>query len=450
MTASVETPLAQTAGLSLRRNFVWMLTGNVIYALCQWAMIIVLAKLTNPMMVGQFSLGLAIATPVLMLANLQLRVVQATDVQRGYRFGEYLGLRLVTSTVAFLAIVLVASLVAREPKTLLVVIAVAAAKATESMSDIFYGLFQLNDRLDQTGVSMMLRGCLSVIGLSVGLYFTRDVLWGVIGMAAAWLTSLLLFDIRRGRTFVPPETELKSWVDGWKVLRPRYNFSRQWTLTRIAFPLGIVMTLAALNQNLPRYFVQSAMGETELGVFSTMAYTMTAIATVIDAMARSATPKLARLYVSGRISAFRSLLLKLSGLALLLGILATAGIVALGSKILMVLYGPDYSAYSGILVWLTAANGVSAVAMMLNSGLDSAKRFRTQVPMFTAVVAVNAVACAFLVPRFGLTGAAIAPLAASITHLMIAGVLISYVWSARSKTPSPASAAFADSWESGI
>src|SRR5207249_11641930 len=46
-------------GMSWRSNFAWALSGNVVYAACQWGMVIALAKLGNSFMVGQFSLGLA-------------------------------------------------------------------------------------------------------------------------------------------------------------------------------------------------------------------------------------------------------------------------------------------------------------------------------------------------------------------------------------------------------
>lgn len=450
MTASVETPLTAGAGLSLRRNFAWTLAGNIYYALCQWAIIIVLAKLTNPLMVGQFSLGLAIATPVIMLANLQLRVVQATDVHRVYRFGEYLGLRTMTTCMAFAVVVAIAALISHEPKTMLVVMAVAIAKSIESISDVFYGLFQLNDHLDQTGTSMMIRGTLSVMATSASLYFTHNVLWGVIAMAGAWFLSLCTFDVRRGRRFVRTESELPANAARTTGLRPRYRFARQWPLARVAFPLGIVMTLVSLNMNVPRYFVQSSMGETELGVFSIMAYTMTAIGTVTDAMRAAAVPKLARYYVSGKITEFRSLLLKMAGFAAAFGALATVGIIFLGSQVLLILYGPDYSGYAGVLVWLTAASGITAMAQLLTSGLDSSKRFRTQVPMFIAVVAANAIACAFLVPRYGLTGAAIAPLIAALVYLATVIVLVNFVCSGGSKAESLSPAALSEPWGNGL
>src|SRR6266568_5527229 len=46
-------------GVSLRTNFAWTLAGNAVYAVCQWGMLVSIAKLGSPAMVGQFALGLA-------------------------------------------------------------------------------------------------------------------------------------------------------------------------------------------------------------------------------------------------------------------------------------------------------------------------------------------------------------------------------------------------------
>ena len=71
---------ARPVALSLRANFSWTFVGNVVYAGCQWAMLVVLAKLGTPEMVGQFALGLAISGPVIMLANTGYRRLGAVPV----------------------------------------------------------------------------------------------------------------------------------------------------------------------------------------------------------------------------------------------------------------------------------------------------------------------------------------------------------------------------------
>ena len=189
-------------GLSLPLNFAWILTGNLVYAICQWGAIVALAKLGSSFIVGQFSLGLAISTPVLMFTNLHLRAVQATDARRLYSFGEYLRLRATLTLVGLVVIASIAWFGNYERRTAIVILAVALAKGIETLSDIHYGLFQLNDRLDQSGKSMMLRGILAVAALGTGLYVTHSVLWGVGGLALAWLAALLFFDVRNGRRFI--------------------------------------------------------------------------------------------------------------------------------------------------------------------------------------------------------------------------------------------------------
>ena len=52
-----------------RWNFYWTLGGNVVSAACQWGMLSLIAKLGAKTMVGQFSLALAITTPVVLLSG---------------------------------------------------------------------------------------------------------------------------------------------------------------------------------------------------------------------------------------------------------------------------------------------------------------------------------------------------------------------------------------------
>ena len=68
----------ERAGLSLPRNLAWTLAGNVVYLASQWAMLVVLAKLGSPELVGQLAPDLHVTTPIFLFANLRLRAVQAT------------------------------------------------------------------------------------------------------------------------------------------------------------------------------------------------------------------------------------------------------------------------------------------------------------------------------------------------------------------------------------
>lgn len=406
-------PDGAASGLSISRNFGWALTGSIVYAACQWGMIVAFAKFGNTVMVGQFSLGLAIATPIVMFTNLQLRFVQATDAIRQYVFSEYLGLRACMTLVAMAAITGVALLGDGQRSTLKVVLAVGCAKCLEALSDVIYGLFQSNDRLDQIGKSLILRGTLSLLGLSLGLYFTKDAFVSVALLAGAWLLVLILFDSRQARRFISAaDASAARSLFG----QPRNWFQRQRRLAQLALPLGIVMTLSALNLSLPRYFIHAHWGEQQLGIFSALSYTTVSVTLVADALGAAATPRLSRLFAAGDLGSFRKLLLRLCGFGVILGFAAWVAAKLAGPKLLAVIYKPEYAVHADVFVRLMSAAAIAACAALLAYALTSARSFRIQVPVYLLVLGSNALGCALWVPRAGLAGAASAVLLASIVQ----------------------------------
>ena len=148
----------------LRVNVLWSLAGNAVYAGCQLGILVVLAKLGTHEMIGQFALGLAIASPVMICAGLSsLRIVQATDARADHRFQDYLALRILTTIAGLATVAGILYFTNYPPITARVVLMVAVAKAIENLSDVFGGLLQHHERMDLLALSATLRGTLSLL-----------------------------------------------------------------------------------------------------------------------------------------------------------------------------------------------------------------------------------------------------------------------------------------------
>jgi O-antigen/teichoic acid export membrane protein len=414
-----------------------------VYAACQWGIIVALAKLGNSFIVGQFSLGLAIATPVLMFTNLHLRAMQATDARHFCHFTEYRKLRVATTLMAMIVIAGIAWFGDHQRHTVMIILAVAAAKAIEALSDIYYGLFQLNDRLDQIGKSMMFRGVASMMALSLGLYLTRSVFWGCVGIVLVSLATLLFFDLRRGRRFVTPAE-----APGEFAKAP--GFRRQWNLMWMALPLGIVTTLASINLNMPRYFIHARMGDYQLGIFSALAYATVALTLVSDSLGHCAIPRLSRLFADKQFSEFRSFLLKLLAIS---GALGLSGLVAaqlMGTRLLTLVYGLEYAVHSRVFTVLMLAAAIHCVASVFTSGIMSARRFRIQVPLYALMVGSNALACAVWVPSAGLAGGAKAMVVAAVVRLVLTGAALGYLVLAPARRAMNPPVVCVEDWKAGL
>jgi O-antigen/teichoic acid export membrane protein len=426
--------------LTLRRNFSWTFIGNVVYAACQWGMLVVLAKLGSPEMVGQFTLGLAVTAPVIMFANLQLRAVQATDARHEYIFEDYLGLRLITTGLGIL-IILGITLTAGYPwETLLVILVVGLAKAIESISDVFYGLIQQHEQMDRISISMMIKGPLSLLFLGIGVYLTHSVLWGAAGLLVAWTIVLVSYDIPNGALMLNNSSGISQikvfGISNLAVaLRPRWHLDKLKKLIWLALPLGFVMMLISLNTNIPRYFIERYLGERELGFFAAISYLMVATGIVVGALGQSASPRLAKYYTARNSIAFRTLLLKMVGIGLLMGVAGILVVLVAGREILTVLYRPEYAEYTDIFVLVMVTTVISDVGSFLGYGMTSARYFRIQMPVSFIVAAISAIACFRLIPSMGLRGAVIALLIAGIVQVVILLAIILHALHSLEKQP---------------
>lgn len=416
--------------LSLRANFSWTFVGNVVYAACQWGMLVVLAKLGSPEMVGQFALGLAITVPIMSFATLKTRLVQATDAKREYLFGDYFGLRLLTTAMALLVLVGVVLVLGHRRETTLVILAVGVAKAFESISDVFYGLLQQRERMDRVGKSKMIRGPLSLVALSVGIYLTGSVFWGVVGLAVVWALVLVGYDVPSGALMLKSTPQLGTPIpDGdyqKAVVRPHWEMRTLASLAWLALPLGIVITLDSLGTNIPRYFIAQYMGEHNLGIFAPMAYLKQVGSMVTVALGLSVCPRLAKYYSARKDLAFRRLLLKLLATCALLGGMGVLVAIVAGREVLTVLYQPEYAAHHDVFVILMVAAGIEYVATGLDYGMTAARYFRVQMPLLAAYTGTTALVCLWLIPSEGLRGASMAVLLATFVRAVGSLVIVAH------------------------
>jgi O-antigen/teichoic acid export membrane protein len=407
--------------LSLRTNFAWTLAGTTIYGLAQWGMIIALTKLGTAQLVGRFAIAQALSAPVVMFTNLQLRIVQATDARNEYRVGDYLTLRSAMSVLALLIIAAVAIVGPYRPEVRPVILLVGAAKCVESISDVIHGLWQKHERLDLSAISMTIKGPTSLAVMCFVMAATHSIVWAVVGMLATWTTVLLTYDV----TYLWRMVRSRPWIERpvlVRGLRSPGRLTAMRSLAMLALPLGVVGLLDSLNVNVPRYSIERALGEAALGHFAAMAYIVVAGNMVVNALAQSAAPRLARHYVDD-LAAFVRLRWQLVRFGLALG--ATGVILAylVGRPLLTALYRAEYAAHADAFVWLMGAAGIGYVARFLVGSMTAARRFRAQAPLYALTLITVAGLSMLLVPRYQLVGAAWA-ICGCMTVLLIGAIIV--------------------------
>jgi O-antigen/teichoic acid export membrane protein len=369
----------------------WSLVGLLATGLAQWAVIVALARFGDATMLGQYALGLAVGTPVTLLASLSLRTVLVTDPTGDRTVGTYLRLRVAGMIVAVAAIALVAALIGGRGG--LVVLLVGGVKALDAVGDVYHGLFQRYGRMRDVGLSMVLNSAVTVVAAATLLALTGSVVWAVLGSAAGSASGAVAYCVRAARPLraAGPGPDRAGGL---------------WRLAVVAFPLGAASGLASVTVNLPRYVVEHRVGTAALGVFAALAYVVLASSTFLAAVAQTLLPVMTRLVAARDRAALVALSRRLVLASVAVGGLAVVIAWALGEPLLRVVYGAEYARHADVFVVLTAASAAGAVPYFVGTALSAVRRFGHQLVSSVITLAVTAVLAYVLIPAHGLWGAA--------------------------------------------
>lgn len=381
----------------IRRSLAWNLVGNSLYSLSQWLLLVVLARVASPVEVGRFALLLAISAPAFLSLGMNLRLVQATDADRRWSLGEYLLLRHVLNVVASLAMIGLAC-TQQDRGFILAAVGLAGAKSAESLSQTYYGYFQLRERHDFVAQSMIARSVAGPFAFWGGYVVFGNLMSACLGLMVGWLLVQRALDRPR----------VMRLVDAAGDDRPRLlpvDRTRLRALGRHAFPLGLDQGVTSLTVNTPRYFVQATLGSAALGLYSTLGYLAQVVSMITTSLGLVVVPRLARHKRDARRAAFTRLLLLSTFFSVLVSMTALVLAALAGGSVIGVVLGPEYVDQQLLLVLLLGASMVT-VQRSLGRGLVGAQRFKTFLAIDLLTLAATALAALILVPSHGAIGAA--------------------------------------------
>src|SRR5262249_18899128 len=185
---------------------------------------------------------------------------------------------------------------------------------------------------------------------------------------------------------------------------------------RVALPMGGVGALLSLNVNVPRYFIQHELGASALGLFAAASYPIVMGDTVVNSIALSASPRLARLYAVGDARVLKHLLLRLIAAGMLIGSVATAVVTLWAAPILTRLYRAAYASAADVFTWIVAAVAVRYSFVFIGVAVTAMRAFLVQLYLRIAMFLGLSALSAALIPRWGLLGAAKALMAITVAE----------------------------------
>ncbi len=396
------------------KNILYVVVSNATTLISQFIFFIAITKLGSLELLGYYSLALAIFAPILMISNLNLRTLLATDVKNSYLFSSYLSLRLCMAAFGLLALGVVIALIGYSDNVAMILLVVGLNKTIESLGDLYYGLFQKIGRFGCIAISSSAK---SVIGALIFIFIMKESHNLTLSIISATIVSsvvLLFYDIHIARPYTKDPNH------------PMFN-RELLSLLGVSLLGGLGMTLAVLEASIPKYFIDHFYGVKELGIYTTISLILIPYSALMSSTTAVFTPTLARKLYSNDAPGFANLMRRQLMVILFFGSLTFVFCSLFGNDILNLLLPTDSTQNLNVLLILVAASIVSSIAGLLGAMITSLRALLSQVLIHLFITATSFASCYYytVVADLGIAGASIAQLLFSgVSVLLFAFLLI--------------------------
>jgi O-antigen/teichoic acid export membrane protein len=379
---------------SLRKNIAYTWIGNVIYLGTQWLFIVILAKLSTPTDVGNYSLGLALCSPIILFSQMQLRQVYVTDTKDEHTINDYISTRFVTTVIALLLIVVVSVFYCDSLITLVITVLIAINKSIESIADILYSLLQKSDLMVNIAFSMILKGVISLLFFSITLYTSHSLVFSLITVNISWLLILLLYDFNVCKTTN-------------HLLNYQFCTTGLYSIIRKASPLAFSAGIGSFSSNIPRYFLDYYYGKESVALFSIASMPLTFLALFQAAISQSAISRASRYFQSGDLSNFNKLAFKVTGLIVAISLSFTILIIFFGGTFIRVVFSEKYINALPILIILSSGFTIGCLSSYGSFLLTAGRSFKLQLLNILICAGFQVIIAWYLISTMGTEGAGI-------------------------------------------
>lgn len=385
MNASEQTPQA----LPLRINMVWNSVGSIGRLVCNYLVTIIVVRLSHGFdAAGALALAMSIANLVNPFADFRLRTLQVTDVENERSSGSYVGLRVLTSLLAFVIGTVYAIATTRLDAMPVIVLYLVYSLATNFI-EVFHAIDQRNRRMDFIGKSYLMQGVGTLAVFCLLIWSTNSLEIAVTAMGVVTLLICFLYDIPRAASFerIRPEFELGPAVSA---------------LTRL-LPLVIAQVCSSAVLAIPRQHLAATLGTAALGIYSSVASPTLIVQMGATYVYSPLMGEFAETFYQDKRAAMR--LLRKTLLAILVvTAMASLLLLVLGKPLLWVLFGQGIVEHVNLIQPAILSTVMTALAWFMNDLLLTLRDFKGSFIGNITAALVTLLVSSMLVDAFGMNG----------------------------------------------
>lgn len=391
-------------------NIAYTFVGNMVGAFIKWLLLILIVRFTNPEMVGYYTFAIALTSPVMLFANMRLRLRYV--VEDDLYFKDLKKLRLILDVLCTVIIILITVIFLRD--YLLITLLISISKVLDLRSDLLYGILQKSEDFKVISLMMIGKNSLIITLFGISIVLTKNLYISIVCQIIAQIVWLLLIE-NQAQKRINESNYIKS---DKKII---------FSIFIAGLPLGIVQLLNSYNILIPRYVIEKYLSLEAVGIFASISYILTIIGIFMNALSQNFIVSVKRDVANnnfGKVKKFVNQNFLLA--ALVLGGISILSTYFFGGFFINLVYGEAYARHSFILVIISISIIFNFLTWMYDTALMALKIYNFQLIVSITTLIVSIIVSFISIINFGLLGAAWAIVIITFVQALIRYIIVNY------------------------
>ena len=384
-----------------KSEIIWNTLGSFVESLLSAVLLMFCTRLNGTEIAGMFSISFATATILNAIGDFGIRIYQVTDTNRKYKFGDYLLARVFVVITMVIIGILFVNISGYTAEKLWICIALIMFKVIDNLSETYQGEFQLRNRLDLGGKSMVIRVSSSLIVFFITDVITKNVIFSCITFVLTNLTLFLLWDVRI--------------LSKFQKLEIKYDKNNIKEILLDCLPLAISTGLSLYIINATKYAIDN-FGDYTMQTYFNVIYMPTFVINLVSAFVIKPFLK-----PFGDLWNSKEYLKFIKSISLIILILAGATIcidiacALLGVPVLSFIYGIDLSPYKIEMLLLVISGFFYASATVMLYALSTIRKQKLTTIAYIITSVIALISSNICVNKWQMKGAIVSNMITTVT-----------------------------------
>lgn len=377
----------------LQKNVILNTYGNMIYFFFQWLLTLVIIHLAGFEDAGIYSLALSYANIFGFISRFGVRGFQISDTNHEFTDGSYVAARLITSLLAVLLFAVTIPFLQLPRYTVLCSWVLLLFKILESITDVFFGIYQKIESYQAIAVSNTIKGILTLLVFAGVIFIGGGILWASVGMTGIYLVAVLGYDIP-----VLLRNEMVS--------KKAYKIEIT-TIIRHCVPLMLYTLINPFMFFYNRYGVEKLFAENVVGYYASFSLVITIVSTLAISIWAVIIPAVSKMYHSRQFTQLKKAILLILALMSAITIIGCLMGSWIGEPLLALVFGKSILDYQYLLNPMIVIAMIITTVTFFNTLLITFRR-NFQMLIGTTIGGIVCVVTTFPLTRmYGLLGASL-------------------------------------------